>query len=101
MLTRAGRLAALAARGSLLPCCARRSALRALATQPPRDPYAVLGVPRSASADDIKAAYRREALKWHPDRHPESEREAATARFKAVSEAYQARQRHRVRRTHA
>ena len=92
MLQRASRLAALAARGAL-PCCARRTALRALATQPPRDPYAVLGVSRSATLEEVKAAYRREALKWHPDRHPESEREAASARFKAVSEAYQARPR--------
>jgi curved DNA-binding protein CbpA len=88
MLTRAARLAALAARGAV-PCCARRAALRALATQAPRDPYAVLGVSRSATLEEVKAAYRREALKWHPDRHPEAERDAASARFKAVSEAYQ------------
>ena len=90
MLARAGRLTALAARGAL-PCCARRTALRALATQAPRDPYAVLGVSRTATLDEIKAAYRREALKWHPDRHPEAEREAASTKFRAVSEAYQVR----------
>ena len=32
------------------------------------DLYNVLGVPRSASADDIKAAFRDKALKYHPDR---------------------------------
>jgi len=49
----------------------------------------VLGLPRSASAEQIKAAYRKEALKWHPDRHPEASREAASVRFKAISAAYQ------------
>ena len=33
-----------------------------------RDYYEVLGVDKSASPDDIKAAYRKAALKWHPDR---------------------------------
>ena len=33
-----------------------------------RDYYEVLGLDKSASADDIKGAYRKAALKWHPDR---------------------------------
>ncbi len=53
------------------------------------DPYSVLGVPRGASQDDIKAAYRREALRWHPDRHSGDGRAAAEERFKAISQAYQ------------
>ena len=35
------------------------------------DPYAVLGVPPSATDDEVKKAYRRMAKKYHPDIHPE------------------------------
>jgi len=51
-----------------------------------QDHYAVLGVPNSATADDIKAAYRRLALATHPDRHPDDP--DAEARFRAISTAY-------------
>ncbi len=54
-----------------------------------QDYYEVLGVARDASAEDVKKAYRRLALKWHPDRHPEAEREAAQVEFKRVNEAYE------------
>ena len=50
------------------------------------DHYGVLGVDRSASTSEIKAAYRRLALKWHPDRNPGDRR--AEERFKEVSMAY-------------
>src|SRR5919107_1042907 len=50
-----------------------------------RDPYAVLGVDRKASADDIKKAYRKLARKYHPDRNKEP---GAEDRFKRISEAY-------------
>jgi curved DNA-binding protein len=50
-----------------------------------RDYYEVMGVPRDASQDDIKKAYRRLARKYHPD---VSKEEDAEAQFKAVGEAY-------------
>ena len=54
-----------------------------------QDYYEVLGVSRDASADDVKKAYRRLALKWHPDRHEAGAREEAEGRFKRISEAYE------------
>lgn len=52
-----------------------------------RDYYEVLIVDRAASSDDIRKAYKREALKHHPDRNPGDA--AAEAKFKACNEAYQ------------
>lgn len=52
-----------------------------------RDYYEVLGIERSAGADEIRKAYKREALKHHPDRNPGDA--TAEAKFKAVNEAYQ------------
>jgi molecular chaperone DnaJ len=52
-----------------------------------RDYYEVLGVANSASASDIKAAYRKLALKYHPDRNPDDK--AAEEKFKEASEAYE------------
>eukprot|EP01012_Entosiphon_sulcatum_P057842 TRINITY_DN81706_c0_g1_i1.p1 TRINITY_DN81706_c0_g1~~TRINITY_DN81706_c0_g1_i1.p1 ORF type:complete len:210 (+),score=25.61 TRINITY_DN81706_c0_g1_i1:54-683(+) len=56
-----------------------------------RDFYEVLGVKPTASQEEIKKAYRREALKWHPDRHPTNKAEAER-RFKDISEAWHALQ---------
>jgi curved DNA-binding protein len=52
-----------------------------------KDYYAVLGVSKSASADDIKRAFRKLARKYHPDVNPNDS--AAEAKFKEVSEAYE------------
>ena len=49
--------------------------------------YKVLGVPRGASEDDIKQAYRKLAMQYHPDRNPGKE-EWANEKFKAINEAY-------------
>ena len=50
------------------------------------DYYRTLGVSRDASDADIKKAYRKEALKWHPDKNPE-QKEIAEKRFKDISQA--------------
>jgi molecular chaperone DnaJ len=52
-----------------------------------RDFYDVLGVERTASVDEIKSAYRKSALKWHPDRNPENKQEAEH-KFRECTEAY-------------
>ena len=52
-----------------------------------KDYYQILGVARSASADEIRAAYRKLALKYHPDRNPGDKQ--AEEKFKEMNEAYQ------------
>ena len=52
-----------------------------------QDYYATLGVARDASADDLKKAYRKLAMQFHPDRNPGDK--AAEARFKEAGEAYE------------
>jgi DnaJ-class molecular chaperone len=48
--------------------------------------YKILGVSKTATADEIKKAYRKLALKFHPDKNPDNKE--AEAKFKKISEAY-------------
>jgi len=52
-----------------------------------RDYYETLGLQRGASAQDIKGAYRKLAMQYHPDRNPGDEE--AEHRFKEINEAYE------------
>jgi len=54
-----------------------------------RDYYEVLGIAKSASADEIKKAYRNLALKYHPDRVQPDKKKEAEEKFKEISEAYE------------
>lgn len=51
------------------------------------DYYKILHVDRNAKDDDLKKAYRKLAMKWHPDKNPTNKKEAE-AKFKQISEAY-------------
>jgi curved DNA-binding protein len=53
-----------------------------------RDAYEILGVAKTASDDEIKKAYRKLAMKWHPDRNPDN-LEEAEKNFKEVKEAFE------------
>src|SRR5574339_114753 len=70
-------------RGS--PC--RASCVRGDNGMAKRDYYTVLGLNRDASEDDIKKAYRKLAMKHHPDRSPDDK--GAEEKFKEAKEAYE------------
>ena len=53
----------------------------------PKQLYEQLGIDPTASAAEIKKAYRKAALKWHPDKNPD-DKETATANFQKVGTAY-------------
>ncbi|XP_015867336.2 uncharacterized protein LOC107404851 [Ziziphus jujuba] len=52
------------------------------------DYYSILKVQKNATDDDLKKAYRKLAMKWHPDKNPNNKKEAE-AKFKQISEAYE------------
>ena len=52
-----------------------------------RDYYDILGVQKNASADEIKKAYRKVAMQYHPDRNPGDK--SAEEKFKEAAEAYE------------
>ena len=56
-----------------------------------RDYYEVLGVDKKATAEELKKAYRKLSIKWHPDKHAndsEQEKKEAEEKFKEIAEAY-------------
>mmetsp|Transcript_57556 Transcript_57556/g.106334 ORF Transcript_57556/g.106334 Transcript_57556/m.106334 type:complete len:357 (+) Transcript_57556:90-1160(+) len=54
-----------------------------------KDLYEVLGLKKGASEDEIKKAYRKEAMRWHPDRNPPEKRAEAQKRFSEAANAYE------------
>lgn len=53
-----------------------------------KDYYSILGIPKKADEKQIKQAYKKQAMKWHPDKH-HSKKEKATAKFQEIAEAYE------------
>lgn len=53
------------------------------------DYYDLLGIKKGASDSEIKSAYRKKAMEWHPDMHKGADKETASKKFKEINEAYQ------------
>lgn len=68
---------------------ARLGVLAPVSCAPAESYYDILGVDRGATEQEIKKAYKRAALKNHPDKAPEGEKDAYEERFKRVSRAYE------------
>ena len=54
-----------------------------------QDFYAILGLTKSASPDEIKKAYKKKAICLHPDKAPQNEKDLATAKFQELMKAYE------------
>jgi len=53
-----------------------------------QDYYDILNVPRTAGDDDLRRAYKKLAMRWHPDKHPTESKRVVEAKFKQICEAY-------------
>jgi DnaJ family protein B protein 4 len=53
-----------------------------------KDYYKILGVEKNATEEQIKKAYKKLALKWHPDRNPDNKK-LSEEKFKELAEAYE------------
>ena len=53
------------------------------------DFYQILGVSKNASDQELKSAYRTQALKWHPDKHAGEAKKEAEEKFKEINRAYE------------
>ena len=53
-----------------------------------QDYYTTLDVPKTATLDEIKKAYKKLAVKWHPDKNPDNKDEAPE-KFRTIAEAYE------------
>lgn len=54
-----------------------------------QDFYSILGVSKNASSAEIKSAYRKQALQWHPDKHTGEKKKDAEEKFKEINRAYE------------